>query len=50
MKIDMQAFIASLQTMGEGMLGIFAVMAVIIAVICVLNRLTGSRDEGRRES
>ena len=46
MKIDLQAFIASLQTMGEGMLGIFAVMAVIIVVIDMLNRLTGSRGKG----
>ena len=46
MKIDLQAFIASLQTMGEGMLGIFAVMAVIIVDIDVLNRLTGSRGKG----
>lgn len=45
MKIDLQAFIASLRTMGEGMLGIFAVMAVIIVVIDVLNRLTGSRGK-----
>lgn len=50
MQMDIHAFVASLQIMGEGMLGIFAVMAVIIAVICVLNRLTGSRNEGRRES
>ena len=46
MEIDMQAFIASLRTMGEGMLGIFAVMALIIVVIDVLNRLTGSRGKG----
>ena len=45
MKIDMQAFIASLRTMVEGMLGIFAVMAVIIGVIILLNRLTGSHSE-----
>ena len=50
MKIDMQAFIASLRTMGEGMLGIFAVMAVIIAVIEVLNRLTGSRGKGETKT
>ncbi|MCI6375017.1 MAG: hypothetical protein MR821_06960 [Clostridiales bacterium] len=50
MQIDIHAFVASLRIMGEGMLGIFAVMAVIIAVIAVLNRLTGSRNEGQRES
>lgn len=47
MKIDMQAFIISLRYMVEGMLGIFAVMAVIICVIVLLNRLTGSRGEGK---
>lgn len=50
MKIDMQAFVASLRFMVEGMLGIFAVMAVILCAIVLLNRLTGSRDEGQRES
>ena len=50
MHINTQAFADSLVYMGEGMLGIFAVMAVIIAVIAVLNRLTGSRNEGQRES
>ena len=44
MKIDVQAFIASLRFLVEGWLGIFAVMVVIIAVICALNRLT-SRGE-----
>ena len=47
MKIDLQAFAASLRYMAEGMLGIFAVMAVIIAVIYALNRLTGGRGEGK---
>lgn len=44
MSIHVQAFAKSLRFMAEGMLGIFAVMAVIIAVIHVLNRLT-SRGE-----
>ena len=47
MRIDIPAFIASLRLMAEGMLGIFAVMAVIIAVTYALNRLTGSRGEGK---
>ena len=47
MKIDIKAFVASLRYMGEGMLGIFAVMAVIIGVIAALNRLTGSRSKGK---
>ena len=50
MHINTQAFADSLVYMGEGMLGIFAVMAVIIGVTAALNRLTGRRDEGRRES
>ena len=50
MQIDIRALIASLRIMGEGMLSIFAVMAVIIGVTAALNRLTGRRDEGRRES
>ncbi|MDO5299860.1 MAG: oxaloacetate decarboxylase [Clostridia bacterium] len=40
MQIHVQAFVESLRFMAEGMLGIFAVMAVIIAVIYGLNRLT----------
>lgn len=44
MHIDVQAFVESLGFMAEGMLGIFAVMAVIAGVICALNRLT-SREE-----
>ena len=34
MKLDTQAFLNSLVFMGEGMLGIFAVMLIIIGVIC----------------
>ena len=33
MKLDIQAFLNSLVFMGEGMLGIFAVMLIIIGVI-----------------
>lgn len=43
MRIDIPAFIASLRYMIEGWLGIFLVMAVIIAVIYGLNALT-NRD------
>lgn len=44
MKINVEAFLQSLTFMGEGMLGIFAVMLVIIGVIYALGRLT-SRGE-----
>ena len=47
MRIDIKAFMDSLRYMTEGMLGIFAVMAVIIAVTYALNRLPGSRGEGK---
>ena len=43
MHINTQAFADSHVYMGERMLGIFAVMAVIIGVIVALNHLTGSR-------
>jgi len=40
MRIDIPAFVQSLRFMVEGWLGIFAVMAVIIAVIVALNKMT----------
>lgn len=43
MNINIQAFIASLDIMVQGMLGIFTVMAVIIAVIYLLGWLTKSK-------
>lgn len=46
MRIDIPAFLASLQLMAEGMLGIFAVMAILIGVVCVLGRLTRRRGGG----
>ena len=45
MRVDNQAFLVSLRLMAEGMLGIFAVMAVIIAVVLLLGRLTGGRGQ-----
>ena len=45
MKLDIQAFLNSLVFMGEGMLGIFAVMLVIIGVIYALGYLTAKRGE-----
>lgn len=42
MSMDVQL---ALELMGKGMLGIFAVMLVIFAVICILNRVTGKKDD-----
>ena len=49
MKINIPAFVASLRYMIEGWLCIFAVMAVIIACIHVLNRIAQrlERDAGK---
>ncbi len=44
MRIDIPAFLASLRFLVEGWLGIFAVMAVIIAVIYALGKLTSGRE------
>lgn len=45
MSINLQAFRESLVFMGEGMLGIFAVMLVIIGVVYALSYLTAKRGE-----
>lgn len=45
MKLDVQAFLQSLVFMGEGMLGIFAVMLIIIGVVYALGRFTAGQDE-----
>ena len=45
MHMDIQAFFASLRLMAEGMLCIFAVMAVIIAVVLLLGRLTNGKGQ-----
>ena len=39
-KIDVKGFTASLPIMGKGMLGIFIVTLVIIAVVIILNKTT----------
>lgn len=44
MHIDIPALVRSMRLMAEGWLGVFAVMAVIIAVIVLLNRLTGGHE------
>ncbi len=45
MHIDVPAFLSSLEIMVQGWLGIFAVMAVIIAVIKLLGRATAEKKE-----
>ncbi len=45
MKLNVQAFLDSLVFMGEGMLGIFAVMLIIIGVIYALGHFTAGREE-----
>ena len=44
MQINIPAFVRSMRLMAEGWLDVFAVMAGIIAVIVLLNRLTGGRE------
>ena len=45
MKLDTQALLNSLVFMGEGMLGIFAVMLIIIGVIYALGHFTAGHGE-----
>ena len=45
MRLDIPAFVRALRLSAEGWLGVFLVMAVIIAVIWLLNRLTCGRSE-----
>ena len=45
MKLDISAFVRALRLSVEGWLGVFLVMAVIIAAICLLNRLTRGQNE-----
>lgn len=45
MQFDIPAFVRSLRFLAEGWLSVFLVMAVIIAAVRLLNRLTCGRDE-----
>ncbi|MBP3656750.1 MAG: hypothetical protein J6K32_08660 [Clostridia bacterium] len=45
MSINVQAFLESLVFMVEGWLGIFIVMAVIIAVVYALNKFTAEKKD-----
>ena len=44
MRLQVEAFLTSLQLMAKGMIGIFAVMLVIFLLILVLNACTGRRS------
>ena len=43
MQLNFGAFVKSLPIMGMGMLGIFFVIAVILAVVAILNGVTGKK-------
>lgn len=43
--INVQAFLDTLPIMGIGMLGIFAVTAVIIGIISLLGKLSDKKDD-----
>ena len=45
MKLNVQAFLDSLVFMGEGMLGIFAVMLIIIGVVYALGHFTAGSEK-----
>ena len=49
MSINFNAFVASLRFMIEGWLGIFIVMAIIIAVIYGLNKFADQLENGLEE-
>lgn len=40
MKISVEAFLQSLKYMGVGMLGIFIVIAIIVLMVTLLNKVT----------
>ena len=45
MGINVQGFLDSLPIMGMGMAGIFIVTVIIIAVVSLLNKVTGKFDQ-----
>ena len=49
MEFNPQNFIDSLQYMGKGMLGIFAVMGVIILAIVLLGHIFGRSSKSKEE-
>lgn len=50
MEFNPMNFVDNLRYMGLGMLGIFAVMAVIIIVTVILDRLTSGRHGSRTDT
>ena len=49
MSFDPMAFVENLKYMGLGMLGIFAVMAVIISVVYLLGSFAKNKDKKDKE-
>lgn len=47
MMFNVDAFLATLPIMGKGMLGIFIVTAVIIAIMYLLRSLTAEKPENK---
>ena len=43
--MNMDLIYATLGIMGKGMVGIFAVILVIWALVAILNRVTGNKDK-----
>lgn len=48
MELNVELFLQTLPLMGKGMLGIFAVTAVIILSIVALNKLTAPKDSDKK--
>ena len=47
--IDFNAFLSALPYMGKGMLGIFIVIAAIVLVSALLNKVTSTKKDGDEE-
>lgn len=45
MQINMQGFLEALPIMGIGMVGIFIVTIIIVAVVALLNKFTAPKNE-----
>lgn len=45
MNISVENFLNTLPLMGKGMLGIFVVIAVIILVVYILNKVTAPKEK-----
>lgn len=49
MNISVEAFLQSLKYMGVGMLGIFIVIAIIVLMVTLLNKVTSHFDKKNNE-